>query len=83
MDKKLAKRISEIMQDITGQLDISIRLVMDNTDNAQDFQKYRRLVGKLMGEIFAEILQPIYDQYPDLTPAGLRKEDTLANKDKN
>jgi hypothetical protein len=46
---------------------------MDNCDEAT-FHHYRRIAGKLMGEILIEILNPIYAAHPDLTPPGLRQD---------
>jgi hypothetical protein len=73
MERAAAEKIEKIMRDVSGELDESIRIARDNT-NDHEFVLYRRLVGKLMGEIFVEILQPIYSQYPELTPENLRPD---------
>lgn len=73
MERATAEKIEKIMRGVSGELDESIRIVRDNTSE-QEFARYRRLVGKLMGEIFVELLQPIYSQYPELTPENLRPE---------
>jgi hypothetical protein len=38
----------------------------------KEFEQYRRAAGRIMGEIFVEILQPLYDEHPDLIPDQLR-----------
>jgi hypothetical protein len=71
MDKQTAKEIERIMRETLGLLDHSIEIVMDNCDD-KEFNDYRRLVGKLMGEIHLEIICPIHEQYDDLVPDALR-----------
>jgi wyosine [tRNA(Phe)-imidazoG37] synthetase (radical SAM superfamily) len=72
MKQAVAEQINSLMLDINAHLDSSIRLVMDNSEQ-KEFEKYRQIIGKIMGEIFVEILTPMYVEYPDLKPEGLRK----------
>jgi hypothetical protein len=39
---------------------------------AEEFNEYRRMIGKSMGEMVSEILNPIVAKYPELKPAQLR-----------
>jgi len=71
MERTVAEKVNSILRSVTREIDDSIREVM-NSSTQEEFQSYRRVAGKFMGEIFVEILQPIYDQYPDLTPKELR-----------
>ncbi|WP_206244054.1 hypothetical protein [Novosphingobium terrae] len=44
---------------------------MDAADE-DEVHRYKRAVGQVMGGIFLDIKSPIFEQYPDLTPAELR-----------
>jgi hypothetical protein len=72
MNRTTAEKLEQILRNVSAELDRSIRIVRDNSSE-EDFIRYRRLVGKLMGEIFVEVLQPIYLEYPELTPDGLKR----------
>jgi hypothetical protein len=72
MDLATAAKVEAIMREVEGRLDESIAIVMDNCDH-DEFHRFRRLVGKLMGTIFLDVLQPLYETYPEMTPESLRK----------
>lgn len=71
MDRSTAEHVDAIMQEISGRLNESIRLVMINSP-PEEFNSYRRKVGKIVGEIFLEIQEPLYAEHPELTPPDLR-----------
>jgi hypothetical protein len=73
MEHSVAKQINDMMIEFSGRLNQSIKLVMDNCDD-DEFKRYRRTVGKIMGEMFVEIMTPIYKEYPELTPEELKPE---------
>jgi hypothetical protein len=73
MDRTIADKINHLMLDISARLDESVRLAMDNSDG-EEFQRYRRAVGKILGEIYLEVLSPLYAQHPSLVPKGLQKD---------
>ena len=60
------------MLDVTAQLDCSIEIVV-RAENEEEFVHHRRLVGRLVGEIFLDIVEPIYAEHPDLTPNEPRR----------
>jgi hypothetical protein len=65
----VAKQIGELMQDCTARLDSSVALVRDECGEAE-LQIYRRAVGKVLGEILLEVLNPLYAKHPELKPPG-------------
>lgn len=65
----IAKQISELMQDCSARLDNSVALVK-NECGAEELKIYRRAVGKVMGEILLEVLNPLYAKHPALKPPG-------------
>jgi hypothetical protein len=73
MDRATAEQVEKIMADVIRQLDESVALVQTKC-GPEEFHRYRRTVGKVMGEIFLDIQQPLYNQHPELTPPGLRRD---------
>lgn len=73
MDRNFAEHIKALLERINIELDDSVRLVMERSPH-DEFFRYRRAAGKAMGILYFEVLRLIYDEYPDLTPPGLRKE---------
>ncbi len=73
MNRKLAENINDMTEEIIRNLDNSVRLVMEQ-ESDEDFRRYRLSAGRAMGIIYWEIQRLIHEEYPDLTPPGLRKE---------
>lgn len=71
MKKEIAAQISSLMLEYGARLDQSIQLVI-NHGTEEEVEKYRRAVGKIMGEMLLEIMNPIYSEYPDLKPPQLK-----------
>ena len=70
-NKKIAKEVSDLMLSIGDKLDGSVALVKEECDQ-EDFKKYRLAVGKVLGEMLLEIMNPIYDEHPDIKPVELK-----------
>jgi hypothetical protein len=66
----IAREISELMLEVSGQLDASIARVQGRCP-ATEFQAYRSAVGIVMAEILVEVLNPLYTRHPSLRPPGL------------
>jgi hypothetical protein len=60
-----------LVQRHTTELNEFLKLVQAESD-PEEFIRYRKVVGKLMGEMLLEILTPICKEYPDLTPEALK-----------
>lgn len=67
----VAKQISDLMLDCGGKLDKSVALVGDKC-SSEELQLYRRAVGRIMGEILLEVLNPLYKMHPSLRPPELK-----------
>ena len=65
----IAKQIGDLMQDCSARLDTSVALVRDEC-SLEELQIYRLAVGKVMGEILLEVLNPLYAKHPALKPHG-------------
>jgi len=70
-NKETAAQVEKKMRDCSAMLNSSIQLVMD-TSPEEEFREYRRLVGRIMGAIYLDILQPIHRTFPDLEPPELK-----------
>lgn len=69
----VAARVSQLMLDCSAELNSSISLVRDEC-GPEEFGKYRLAVGKVMGEILLEILNPLFEVHPELKPHDWDKE---------
>lgn len=61
MNKKEAEELSVLLMQVSGKLDQSVRFVMDK-DTKENFESYRSNAGKVMGELFLEMLQPLWER---------------------
>ena len=71
MRKDLAEHVSRELLACSGKLDRSVA-VIDGAVDQELFQRYRRLVGQIMGVLYIEILRDIFAQYPDLEPESMK-----------
>lgn len=74
MKKDVAKSIVELVFDYGGKLNDSMLLVRESATE-DEFSDYRRAVGTVLASAFANILDPIFAEYPDLRPNRLNLED--------
>jgi hypothetical protein len=70
MNKDVAGQINEMMLRFGAELDQSVELVQKECDETE-LVRYRRAVGKIMGEMLLEVMNPIYEAHPDLKPPEL------------
>lgn len=69
-DKKLAKEVSAHLLDVYQILNQSIASV-DASANKQEADKYKQAIARILGELLLEVVNPLYQQHPDLKPNGL------------
>jgi hypothetical protein len=70
MDLNTARTISQLLLDVSGELDESVRVAKDGC-SLEEFLSYRRAVAGIMHSILLEILNPLFREHPELTPEGL------------
>jgi hypothetical protein len=73
MKTEIAQQISHEMNDIVRRLDNSIRLVME-TSSPEEFKAFRSAVGRVMGALVWDVLNPLYAHNPEVKPAGYDDE---------
>lgn len=69
MKTEIAQEISQEMNDILARLDETIRLVMDNCTE-EEFNGFRAAVGRVMGAVVLDVLNPLYRMNPEVKPDG-------------
>lgn len=75
-DPKIAKEIAATLTDCSSKLNESIRLVQQKC-NDDEFQKYRKSAGFVMGYLYTDVLAKIYHKHPDLEPPEIREPDNF------
>lgn len=66
-DARVAKEVSDLMIELSGRLDGSVR----EQCSPEEFAAYRRAVGRIMGEMLLGVLNPLYAEHPSLKPAAM------------
>jgi hypothetical protein len=69
-NEEVARQISDLMLECGRRIDASIAMVHERCD-AEDFKRYRRAAGQIMGALYLEVMQPIYSEHPGIKPEGL------------
>ena len=69
-NKQIAKQINDLMVKHSGEINESVRLVMDNC-SGEEFARYRSAAGHVMAEMFSEIINPLYLLHEDIKPEEL------------
>jgi hypothetical protein len=67
MNLDLATKIAENLVRIESDLNNALHLIETNCKQ-DEFQLYRTAFGKLMGTIYLDILEPLFDEHPSLIP---------------
>ena len=67
MKTEAAQQLSDQLNDIVGRLNESIKLVQLNCDEAE-FAAYRKVVGRVMGNLILEVINPLYEKNPEVKP---------------
>ena len=71
-NRKIAKLITTRILECGARLDETTALVKREC-SADEFDAFKKVAGRIMGEMLLEVLAPIFKQHPDLKPNRLRK----------
>lgn len=69
-DSAIAKEISDLMLKYGARLDASVAQVQKRA-SAQEFEAYRAAIGKILGAMLLEVMNPLYARHPHLKPDRL------------
>ena len=62
-----AKELSHLLARVGALLDQSAAFVRDH-DSESNFIEYRKVIGKIMGDMFLDAMTPLYRRFPELLP---------------
>lgn len=71
MSRDAAKMIMEVAIRHAAEQD-AVLIQIQSLCTKDEFSEYRRMIGKSMGAMLFEIINPIVAKYPELKPAELR-----------
>ena len=66
-DAEVARQISDLMTEFGSRLDSSIITVKEKC-SSEEFKDYRRAVGKILGAMLVDVMNPLYAEHPSLKP---------------
>ena len=70
MDQEVAQKISDLMLEYGSKLDESLILVQQKCGE-DEFKSYRTSVSRLMTIMLREVMNPLYEEYPEIKPKQL------------
>ena len=70
MKEETARRLSRLMLRVGEDLNDSLRAVRE-TEQEQEYRRYRSTVAKILTTMLTEVMNPIYGQWPGLRPPEL------------
>jgi hypothetical protein len=72
MSHAVAKTIIDlVLRHVAEQTDILMDLHNGCTD--EEYKIYSRMIGRSMGTMLIDVINPIVEKYPDLKPDGLKE----------
>lgn len=71
MDKATAAQVSRLTGHAIGYLNDAIAVVRAGGDQ-EEFERFRRTVGQIMGAIVIDVQPPLYAEHPDIVPPELK-----------
>lgn len=66
-NKALSEDLSRRLLEVSRQLDDSVAVAQAQCSE-EEFNEYRRQIGMLMANLYADILRPLWKEHPDLKP---------------
>jgi hypothetical protein len=72
MKRESAEVVSAVMLEFGRRLDETVALVCNTERDQNEAQRYKRAVGRILGEMLIEVLNPLYAEHPELKPPHLR-----------
>jgi hypothetical protein len=70
MDKQPASHALNVAVDCGAKLNDLVRFLKDHSET-EEFRAYRLGIGRVMGELLRQIINPIVDEHEDLRPPQL------------
>jgi hypothetical protein len=71
-DRERAIAVSRAAEELIKHLSLAMQSAHANASK-EDFERLRKASGYVIGALEANLLSPLYAQYPDLEPAKLKR----------
>jgi hypothetical protein len=71
MELEHAKAMSQLALRASGDLNLVLTELIKGA-NAEETARYKQIIGSILGEIYFNILRPVYQLYPDAAPDDLK-----------
>lgn len=71
MDQDTARQVDHLSRNANAALNEAIRVVQSSCA-PEEFEAFRLAVGKIMGAVVIDVLQPLYAAHPEIVPVELR-----------
>lgn len=69
MKKELAQHIGQEIDEMLNRFGVTLQLVKDSC-TSEEFNWYRSTVAPVMGTLVLDVLNPLYEKYPEAKPEG-------------
>lgn len=70
-NEAIAKEVSQLMLECSAKLDATVVLIKERC-STEEFETYRKAVGKILGYMLLEVMNPLYEKHPTLKPKKLK-----------
>jgi hypothetical protein len=70
MSREVAREIMDMALRQGAEQDATLARIRESCSD-EDFVFYRRVIGKCMGAVILEVINPLVERYPDLKPPAL------------
>ena len=67
MEKDLAEETSLLALKVSSTLDNHLRKLHETCDK-EDFEKMRKGIGFVMGYLYTDVMEPLWNMHPELRP---------------
>jgi hypothetical protein len=71
MSRDAAKIILDAVIKSVGEQDVALAKIRPLC-TTEEFNEFRRMIGKSMGEMLSEVINPIVAKYPDMKPPQMK-----------
>jgi len=69
-NETLARQVSDLMLEYGSKLDATVAEMQSQVPE-EEFIKYRRAIGRVMGAMLLDVMNPLYEMHPQMKPAQL------------
>jgi len=81
MKQEIAAEVLKRLASARGELNEGLRTVQQHCEE-DEFKRFRREIGKLMGALFLDVVGPIYKEHPTLIPPEMNKTNSHVGQHK-